>query len=111
VRAGELIAGRYLLEAEVAMGGGGRVFRAHHVADGQLVAVKLGGAASDAVRCYARAAELALEGNDLDSALRSTERARACGAEGPALGALHALSASASEPTSTGAARSAPPRP
>jgi serine/threonine protein kinase/tetratricopeptide (TPR) repeat protein len=54
-----------------------------------------GGAASDAVRCYARAAELALEGNDLDSALRSTERARACGAEGPGLGALHALSASA----------------
>jgi serine/threonine protein kinase/tetratricopeptide (TPR) repeat protein len=54
-----------------------------------------GGASSDAVRCYARAAELALEGNDLDSALRSIERARACGAEGPALGALRALSASA----------------
>ncbi len=56
---------------------------------------ELGGAQSDALRCFSRAAELALEGNDLESALASVERARACGAQGAALGTLHALSAAA----------------
>jgi tetratricopeptide (TPR) repeat protein len=54
-----------------------------------------GGETTRAVTWYQRAAEQALEGNDLDAALAWIERAKACGARGQALGALHLLAAEA----------------
>jgi len=54
------------------------------------------GAAQDrALRWYPRAAEQALEGNDLEGALLRAERGVACGAAGVQLGALRGLEAEA----------------
>jgi len=47
-----------------------------------------GGEPESAVRFWARGAEVALEGNDLDAALVLTDRGVACGASGPARGEL-----------------------
>ncbi len=65
--------------------------------DAHLLAThyELGDAHAEAARWHARAAEVALDANDLESAVHATERARACGASGPLLGTLHALLASA----------------
>jgi tetratricopeptide (TPR) repeat protein len=54
-----------------------------------------GQAPERAVVWYQRAAEQALEGNDLDAAIRRSERAVALGAEGPALAALLQIEAEA----------------
>jgi tRNA A-37 threonylcarbamoyl transferase component Bud32/tetratricopeptide (TPR) repeat protein len=54
-----------------------------------------GQAPERAVTWYQRAAEQALEGNDLDAALRRCTRAIALGAEGVALAALHEIAAEA----------------
>ncbi|AKF03371.1 serine/threonine-protein kinase PknK [Sandaracinus amylolyticus] len=56
---------------------------------------EIGGARAEAQRWYRRAAELALEGNDLDGTILAAQRAIASGAEGAELGALHALIATA----------------
>jgi serine/threonine protein kinase/tetratricopeptide (TPR) repeat protein len=56
---------------------------------------ELGEQPENAVRCHALAAEAALEGNDLEGALASAQRAQDLGAAGPALGALRALCATA----------------
>jgi tetratricopeptide (TPR) repeat protein len=54
-----------------------------------------GGQADRAMGWYRRAAEQALQGNDLKGALDRAERAVACGAEGATLGALRLLQAEA----------------
>jgi len=54
-----------------------------------------GQAPERAIAWYARAAEQALEGNDLDAAIRRSERAIALGAEGPALVSLLLVQAEA----------------
>jgi eukaryotic-like serine/threonine-protein kinase len=54
-----------------------------------------GGARDRAVPWYPRAAEQALEGNDLDGALTRAERGIACGATGTHLGLLRGLQAEA----------------
>lgn len=54
-----------------------------------------GGEPGRAVRHYRRAAEEALEANDLTAALERAERGRACGAEGEDLGALRLVEAEA----------------
>jgi tetratricopeptide (TPR) repeat protein len=54
-----------------------------------------GGERARAVAWYRRAAEQALEGNDLAGTLAHVARAIACGAEGEALGALRLLEAEA----------------
>jgi hypothetical protein len=51
--------------------------------------------AARAARLYRRAAEQALEGNDLDAAVARAERGAACGASGAELGALRLLQAEA----------------
>ena len=56
---------------------------------------ELGGNAARAVPWYRRAAEQALEGNDLEAVLRRTERGCACGAAGEQLGMLRLLQAEA----------------
>jgi tetratricopeptide (TPR) repeat protein/tRNA A-37 threonylcarbamoyl transferase component Bud32 len=50
-----------------------------------------GGEPARAVRWYRRAAEQALEGNDLVAAIERAERGAACGADGEILGALRAI--------------------
>lgn len=50
-----------------------------------------GGATEDAVRCFHRAADQALEGNDLEAVVARVERAVASGASGKNLGSLRAL--------------------
>ena len=50
-----------------------------------------GGAPEQAIPCFQRAAEQALEGSDLAAALRRAERAVQAGAQGARLGALRAL--------------------
>jgi eukaryotic-like serine/threonine-protein kinase len=52
-----------------------------------------GGEPPSAVRWYRRAAEQALEGNDLGAAIARAERGIACGADGDVLGALYKLQA------------------
>jgi len=54
-----------------------------------------GGDAARAVRWYQRAAEQALEGNDLEAAVARAERGVTCGAEGEALAVLRLLQANA----------------
>ena len=54
-----------------------------------------GGAPSRALPWYPRAAEQALEGNDLEGALARAERGIACGAKGTQLGLLRGLQAEA----------------
>jgi hypothetical protein len=54
-----------------------------------------GGKPSEAVRWYLRAAEQALEGDDLDAALSRSAQGEECGAEGEALGALRLVRAEA----------------
>ncbi|MEZ4312065.1 MAG: protein kinase [Polyangiaceae bacterium] len=48
-----------------------------------------------AATCYLRAAEQALEGNDLEAALSCVERGLACGAAGESRGLLHLIAAEA----------------
>lgn len=55
----------------------------------------LGGEPARAAEAYARAAEQALEANDLDGVLMRTERAAKCGAKGEALAFLRLLEATA----------------
>jgi tetratricopeptide (TPR) repeat protein len=55
-----------------------------------------GDRAERAARCFLRAAEQALEHNQLDDTLRLAERAIACGVSGQELGALGAVQAAAS---------------
>lgn len=50
-----------------------------------------GGDAEEAVRCFHRAADQALEGNDLDAVIARVERAVSAGAAGETLGSLRAL--------------------
>lgn len=54
-----------------------------------------GGDAAHATRWYMKAAEQALEGDDLDGAMARAERGVACGADGEALGELRLLQANA----------------
>jgi tetratricopeptide (TPR) repeat protein len=54
-----------------------------------------GGEPARAARLYRRAAEQALEGNDLEAAVAHAERGVACGAKGDELGALRLLQAEA----------------
>ena len=56
---------------------------------------ELGGQSASAASHYLRAAEQALEGNDLDAALASVERGLACGAVGEPAGLFHLIAAEA----------------
>jgi tetratricopeptide (TPR) repeat protein len=56
---------------------------------------ELGRERERAIPWYVRAAEQALEANDFDAAVKRAERAVACGAGGPVLGALRAMQAEA----------------
>jgi tetratricopeptide (TPR) repeat protein len=66
-------------------------------ADAALLAehFELGGEPERALGWYRNAAEQALEGNDLAGAIARAERGVACGASGPALGALRLVQAEA----------------
>lgn len=80
---GHYLAAQYLEEA----GEGDALTLAEHY--------RLGGAATKASRWYRRAAEQALETNDLEGAIERAEKAMAAGAEGAGKGQLYGIMAAA----------------